>query len=136
MVETQTVIPTDLQAARQVAENILGQAQARGYADDVCFAIRLAIEEALSNAVKHGNRFDPCKKITVKASVGGETMSVCIADEGAGFDPAFVPDPTAEENIEKPSGRGIMLMRAYMDQVSFNDRGNEVRMLKRKAQTP
>jgi len=127
------VISSDLDAARQLAGDVLRHVESEGYAEGVCFAIRLALEEALINAIRHGSKFDQAKKITVSADVGEQRTAITIADEGAGFDPAAVPDPTADENLEKPSGRGIMLMRAYMDEVQYNDRGNEVRMVKYKS---
>ena len=126
------VIPSDLTAARDVVGELLDEAEAAGYTEGVCFAIRLALEEALSNAIKHGNGSDRAKKIKVCAEVDRQRASVSIADEGEGFDPAEVPDPTADENIDKPSGRGIMLMRAYMDAVVYNRSGNEVRISKRR----
>jgi serine/threonine-protein kinase RsbW len=127
------VISSDLDAARQLAEDLLARVESKGYAESVCFAIRLALEEALINAIRHGSKFDRAKKITVSADVGERRTAITIADEGEGFDPAGVPDPTADENLEKPNGRGIMLMRAYMDEVAYNDRGNEVRMVKYKS---
>ena len=130
------MIPTDLGAARRVAQKVLEKVEAQGHGEEVCFAIRLALEEALSNAVKHGNRFDAGKKITVSADVDGERAEITVADEGEGFDPGAVPDPTADENLEKPCGRGIMLMHAYMDKVQYNDRGTEVHMVKRFSRGP
>jgi serine/threonine-protein kinase RsbW len=126
----QWTISTDLQAGRQLAEDILQHVRVQGYDQDVCFAIRLALEEAIINAIKHGNRCDPAKKINISAYVGLDKTDITVADEGPGFDPKRLPDPTADENLEKPGGRGIMLMRAYMDQVLFNGRGNEVRIIK------
>ena len=131
MVQTM-VIPTDLGAARKLAEELLGCVEARGYRAEVCFAIRLALEEALSNAIRHGNRFDRNKKITVSSCVESDRAAITVADEGPGFNPGEVPDPTSDENLEKPCGRGIMLMRAYMDEVVFSESGNEVRMVKRR----
>ncbi len=125
-------IPTDLTAARRLTEEILGRAEAVGYGEDDRFAIRLALEEALINAIRHGNKFDHARKVTVSADIGAKRTTITVCDEGAGFDPAAVPDPTVDENLEKPCGRGIMLMRAYMDEVSYNTRGNEVRMAKRR----
>ena len=125
-------IPTDLTAARHLTEDILSLAVAAGYSEDDRFAIRLSLEEALINAIKHGNNFDPARKVRVSADVGDEQTTITVCDEGAGFDPSVVPDPTTDENLEKPSGRGIMLMRAYMDEVSYNYHGNEVRMTKRR----
>ena len=126
------VIPTDLKAARQVADELLERVETTGCGADVLFAIRLALEEALSNAIKHGNKFDREKKISVWAELAPELTAITVADEGGGFDPSALPDPTADENLEKPCGRGIMLMRAYMDEVVFNERGNRVRMVKRR----
>ena len=126
------VIASELKAARDLAEDILHRVEASGYAAEVCFAIRLALEEALINAIKHGSRFDRGKRIRVSADVTGERAAITIADEGNGFDPERVPDPTCDENLEKPCGRGIMLIRAYMDEVEYNSRGNEIRMVKRK----
>lgn len=126
------VISSDLDAARQLAEDLLTQVESRGYAEDVCFAIRLAVK-ALINGIRHGSKFDRGKKITVSADVGEQRTAITVADEGEGFDPADVPDPTTDENLEKPTGRGIMLMRPYMDEVAYNDRGNEVRMVKYKS---
>jgi len=127
------VIPTDLMAARQLAEELLDGVQAEGHAESESFAIRLALEEALINAVKHGNKFDPDKTVTVSIEADADRTSLTVADEGDGFDPSGVPDPRADENLEKPCGRGIMLMHAYMDAVEFNPRGNEVRMVKKRS---
>lgn len=124
------IIPTDMEAARRLADDLLEKVEAKGYAESLQFAIRLALEEALSNAVKHGNRFDPAKSITVEADIDDDRAAITVADEGEGFDPEVVPDPTADENLAKPSGRGIMLMRAYMDMVNFNERGNQVSLVK------
>ena len=130
------VIPTDVTAARQVAEELLERVQTTGCGPNVLFAIRLALEEALSNAIKHGNGYDRGKKITVSAELTSDRTAITVADEGEGFDPDALPDPTADENLEKPCGRGIMLMRAYMDDVGFNERGNQVRMVKRRPEHP
>ena len=125
------VIPTDLQAARGLAEDLLEKVQEEGYANSALFAIRLALEEAVINAIRHGNKFDPAKSITVSVEADADQTAITVTDEGSGFDPKSVPDPTTDENLEKPCGRGIMLMRAYMDEVEFNARGNVVRMVKK-----
>ena len=90
------------------------------------FAVRLALEEAVSNASRHGNSGDPKKKLELRYRVKPGEIVIEVEDEGRGFDPGVVPDPTAEENLEIPSGRGLMLMRAYMSEVSFNEEGNRV----------
>jgi serine/threonine-protein kinase RsbW len=73
---------------------------------------------------------DRSKKVHVNYQITAERFDIDITDEGPGFDPQDVPDPTAVENLERPSGRGLMLMRHYMNEVNYNDRGNSVRMCK------
>jgi serine/threonine-protein kinase RsbW len=126
------VISSDLYEARQVEQRILQDIERLGYSEADVFAIKLALEEALNNAVRHGNRLDATKTVEVRFDVDEAEARICIRDQGPGFHPDDVPDPTIDENLEKPSGRGIMLMRAYMDVVEFNESGNEVRMVKRK----
>ncbi len=92
------------------------------------FAILTALGEALSNAVLHGNRDDPAKILTIEYTADAATVAIVVQDEGVGFDPAAVPDPTRPENVDIPSGRGIMLMRAYMTEVEFVSPGNRVRL--------
>ena len=124
-------ISSELCSARQVEQHLLAELHRHKYPDDCLFAVRLALEEALSNAIKHGNQLDPDKKVTVKFYVEPEKIQIIITDQGQGFDPTAVPDPTTDEHLEDPSGRGITLILAYMDDVAYNSRVNEVRMLKR-----
>ena len=126
------VIPSDVQVIRRVALEVLDVVTHCGYDETSAFGIRLALEEALYNAIRHGNRMDPAKLVELNYDIDRSRAILTVTDQGEGFDPASVPDPTTDENIEKPCGRGIMLMRAYMDQVSFNPRGNEVRLVKQK----
>ena len=119
-------------------------ADARGFQDDIeqlllqsspaspheVFSIKLALEEALINAITHGNQMQRAKKVAVSYRVTPAAFEVRITDEGAGFNPDDVPDPTAFENLERPCGRGLWLMRHYMNEVSFSERGNAVRMSK------
>ncbi|MBS3733951.1 MAG: ATP-binding protein [Phycisphaerae bacterium] len=118
---------TDLRRAQQA---LLDEVARHGYSESASFAIRLAVEEALNNAIKHGNAMDPDKRVTICYEVDERCTEVTVIDEGRGFDPKRIPDPTADENIEKPCGRGIMLMRAYMDDVQFLGGGNQVRLVK------
>ena len=107
------------------AEAISGMA----YDKASCFAVRLAVEECLENAFFHGNGEQPQKTITIDYSVDERVVTIEILDEGKGFDPEAVPDPTREENIDIPSGRGLLLMRAYMTEVRIEPPGNRVRMV-------
>ena len=114
---------------------MLAEVERFGYDEASVFSIKLALEEGLNNACRHGNGFDQNKKVYVAFDVTAQRCRVSITDEGEGFDPDNLPDPTADENLEKPSGRGVMLMRVYMDEVTYNDKGNQVVLIKRNAPT-
>lgn len=131
MLPEKMVIASNLEAARAVEKAILREVACHGYDEAATFAIKLALEEGLNNAIKHGNRYDSGKSVEVHFDIDGERASVTITDQGKGFDLSAVPDPTADENLEKPCGRGIMLMCAYMDEVRYNEKGNRVHMVKR-----
>jgi serine/threonine-protein kinase RsbW len=103
-----------------------------GYAKKDLFAVRLALEEALVNAVKHGNRGDPKKEARLRYHVNAECVLLEVEDEGGGFDPSAVPDPLAPENLERPCGRGLFLIRKYMTWVRHNERGNCIILCKHK----
>jgi len=108
-----------------------------GYDPAACFAVRTAVEEAVGNAIHHGNGGDPGRRVTVEYAADAESVVIDVHDEGLGFDPRSVPDPTRPENLDIPAGRGIMLMRYYMSEVEFTVPGNHVRMrLVRKKNPP
>jgi serine/threonine-protein kinase RsbW len=95
--------------------------------------IRLALREALNNAVKHGSGFDARKKVRVAAHCNpSDGFWISIRDEGPGFDPARVPDPTAPENLERFSGRGLYMIHELMDEVQFLHHGREIQMRRRR----
>ncbi len=97
-------------------------------------AVELALREALSNAVIHGNRLDAHKLVHVRCRCKvGEGISLIVSDKGQGFDASSVPDPVAVENLLAEHGRGIHIMKLAMDQVAFEERGTEVHMSKRPA---
>ena len=123
-------IQSDIRKARDVEEAILSQCRMHAFTDRDLFALKLAIEEAINNAIRHGNRSDTSKQIHIKYRVTARRCDVVIADEGSGFNPAGVPDPTNEHNLEQTSGRGLLLMRAFMNSVVFNDSGNAVTLTK------
>jgi serine/threonine-protein kinase RsbW len=131
--EETVVIRSDTAEAQRVQELILGCAQERGFSEHEIFAIRLGTEEALVNAIKHGNGSDPTKKISIYYLVTTGEVRVAVEDEGPGFDPRTVPDPTTPDFLERPSGRGLMLMKCYMDEVTYNARGNRVEVRKFRA---
>jgi serine/threonine-protein kinase RsbW len=123
-------IASDPAEARRVQEEIERALHGVRFSDHEIFAIRLALEEALVNAIKHGNQLDRTKSVRVAYHVTPDRFEVQITDEGPGFDPVDVPDPTAPENLERPCGRGLLLMRHYMTEVAYHDRGRAVRMAK------
>jgi len=91
-----------------------------GYDDETREHIDLALREALANAILHGNRTSPEKQVQVEAAIEGRELVFRVVDQGAGFDPDRVPDPREPENLLKPGGRGLLLMRAFMDRVEFH----------------
>jgi serine/threonine-protein kinase RsbW len=124
------LIPSDPAEARRIQDEIEQLLYARRLHEHDVFSIKLALEEALINAIKHGNQMDRSKKVRIAYQLLPDRFEVVISDDGAGFDPRDVPDPTAFENLERPCGRGLMLMRHYMTEVTFNARGNCVTMSK------
>lgn len=123
-------IASDPIEGRMVVAQLLEELERQEWNDSDVFAVHLALEEALVNAIKHGNRKDPSKIVSVSCRMKPDRIQIRITDEGDGFDPLSVPDPTEEENLEVPSGRGLMLMRCYMTSLEFNKTGNCVMMEK------
>lgn len=114
-------------------ERVLSALERLGYPDASRFAVRLAMEEAITNAFHHGHKgLGPEDPIRLDFCAAPERVELIVEDQGPGFDPGAVPDPTKDENLEVPTGRGLLLMRAYMSEVEFNERGNRVRMVYRR----
>jgi len=126
----ETVIPSDLAQVSLIQEEIERLLESRGYAGRDLFAIRLSLEEALVNAVKHGNQFDRGKQVYIAYRVTDDQFEITIEDEGPGFNADEVADPLAFENLERPCGRGLLLMRRYMSVVVFHPPGNKVTLRK------
>lgn len=126
------VLADEPELLRELETSLLEAMSRHGYSETSAFAVRLAVQEALANAFKHGNRGERGRNAIVDYAVGDDDISIEVQDQGDGFDWASVPDPTADENIAIPAGRGIMLMRAYMTSVEFIAPGNRVRMIYRK----
>ena len=104
-----------------------------GWLNDDIFGIHLAVEEALVNAIRHGNRQRTEKRVDVSLRITVDSVWIQITDEGPGFNPTAVPDPRQDEHLTVPSGRGVLLMRHYMTRVEFNSTGNQVTMTKTRA---
>lgn len=105
-----------------------------GFDEDACHYMSVAIRESVVNAIKHGNKLDETKRVTVEFVIQPRALEVRVQDEGAGFDPSAVPDPVAEENLLKAYGRGIFFMKSFMDEVAYSfppGGGTQVTMRKR-----
>ena len=115
------------------AEEAADQMAARaGFSEEERQRISMSVREAMVNAVLHGNRYDPAKKVDVAYEQNGKKLSITIRDQGTGIDEAKIPDPLAPENLLKQSGRGIFLMRAFMDEVRLRrlESGTEITLVK------
>ncbi len=126
------VVESKPSAIVSVFEQIRSKLIDNNFGKDDIFAIHLTLEEAFLNAVKHGNKMDPSKKITVEYSVDADKVEISITDQGPGFKPDAVEDPRFGENLFKPGGRGLLLMNSYMDMVKYNPEGNSVSMIRYK----
>lgn len=123
-------IASEVEAGRDVLQNLLGQLESCGWSERDVFGIHLSVEEALVNAIRHGNELSPDKFVRFQCRVSPQFLWIRISDQGKGFDPDNVPDPTDPEQLEIPSGRGIMLMRTFMSKVEYSDGGTTVTMEK------
>lgn len=124
-------IPSTTGASRDVQKRILDDITRAGFNNDAFYAIRVALEEAMTNAIKHGNRLDPKKKVSVRATISPKAAEIVIEDEGGGFHRPGVPDPTLDENLHRCSGRGILLIESYMNEVKWTRGGRRLKMVKR-----
>ena len=124
-------IPNDTEAAREVQERIVGLLEQNAWPMRDCFGVRLSLEEAMVNAIKHGNRMERDKKVRIVCELTEDEITVVIEDQGSGFKLDEVPDPTDEDNLDKPGGRGIMLIRSFMNRFAYNDKGNCLTMSKK-----
>jgi serine/threonine-protein kinase RsbW len=114
----------------RLVEDILEKMESLGIYDDIPMELRLAIEEALTNAVKHGNKLDPEKKVLIRIETFPDSVQIEVEDEGAGFDTGKVPSPTDDENIWKTSGRGVFLIRHFMDKAEYSEGGRRLKLCK------
>lgn len=115
---------------------IFSAGEQEGFDEDDLHKIGMAVRECMVNAVVHGNRYSEKKKVHVLLISGADSLTVKISDQGEGFEPSDVPDPLAEENLLRHSGRGVFLIRAFMDEVHFRKLspfGTEVTLVKKKA---
>ena len=125
-------LDSSLQSVNMAEETAQLIAAKMGFDEDNCLKISMAVREAAVNAVLHGNAYDPQKRMTIAFENTGPALVITITDEGKGLDVNTVPDPTTPENLLKQSGRGIFLMRSFMDEVRVRllEPGTEVTMVK------
>ena len=132
--ETELVLelPNDLRQIEHAVEHVMQRCAAcQAHGRKLRLNFRVSLTEALSNAMLYGNRKDPRKRVRLEVIVGDLELIARVTDEGHGFDPDRIPDPTEPDNIEKAGGRGLFLMRELMDEVHFNERGNQVTLVLR-----
>lgn len=123
-------LPNDLGAIERSVDYLLARCRDAGF-DEARLRLnfRVGVAEALANAMMYGNDRDPGKRVRLEARVSAHRIRVRITDEGAGFDPDALPDPTLPQNVSRPEGRGLYLIQELMDEVSFNEQGNSIVMV-------
>ena len=125
-------IPSDPDICAKLMQSLVDALEEFDWAEREVFGIRLAMEETIVNAIRHGNKCSPDKSVELKMSVSDQEFTATITDQGCGFDPELVPDPTHDDNLERSSGRGLVLIKNYADEVTYNQAGNSVTLKKLK----
>ena len=125
-------LPSDVRSIEHAVEYVVQRCQrCDDYEDRLRLNFRVGLTEALSNAMVYGNGHDPEKNVRIEVTLVGGALRARVTDEGSGFDPASIPDPTTAGNLMKDGGRGLFLMRKLLDEVSYNERGNSVTLVLR-----
>ena len=134
LAELELGIPSDVARVGEAVRLVVRHVESHGVDPHLArFNLRVALGEALVNAILHGNGSDPSRQVTVRVQCAPVAIEVEVRDDGAGFDPAAVPDPTTPERIRAPGGRGIFLIRQLVDDVRFSEKGNVIWMTLRRA---
>ena len=131
--EPQTIEETHrLQGTRAsmdfVQQSVLDGMESFGYGEENRFAVRIAVEEAMANAVLHGHRGDQDQLIEIHWTISSSQVAMFVSDDGRGYNSSAVPDPTADENLTLPSGRGLAMIKAFMTTVHVSDAGRKIKM--------
>jgi serine/threonine-protein kinase RsbW len=131
--EPQTIEETHrLQGTRAsmdfVQQSVLDGMESFGYGEENRFAVRIAVEEAMANAVLHGHRGDQEQLIEIHWTISSSQVAMFVSDDGRGYNSSAVPDPTADENLTLPSGRGLAMIKAFMTTVHVSDAGRKIEM--------
>ena len=125
-------VPSQPDVCAQIVDLTLNQLNSANWPSKNVFGIHMAMEEAIMNAIRHGNQCAADKQVHVLIAISADQFYAKITDQGDGFDPAGIPDPTLDENIGKTCGRGVTLMRNFVDEVIYNEKGNSVELKKSK----
>lgn len=125
-----TNIANDSHLLKAVSNKLIQQLKENGVQEEIIFDIHVGFEEALRNAMIHGNQQDSEKKVLVETEVTGESVTILVEDEGEGFEPGELPDPTHGDNLLRESGRGVYLIKHLMDEVRYENGGRRVIMVK------
>jgi serine/threonine-protein kinase RsbW len=125
-------LDSTLDSVNQAEETATRIASRAGFGEDTVMQISMAVREAAINAVLHGNAYDPGKKVGLVFEKTPDALVITVTDQGKGLDPSTLPDPLAPENLLKTSGRGIFLIRSFMDEVQFRtlQPGTEIKLIK------
>ncbi|HEX3229460.1 MAG TPA: ATP-binding protein, partial [Pyrinomonadaceae bacterium] len=119
---TRLVLPSHIEAVADAAAAVTDFIRNCGVSEELSFGIEMAVRESVTNAMVHGNQEDESKSVEVIFNCHDDELEIEVRDQGEGFDPASVPDPTNAENLLKTSGRGIFLMRTFMDEIEWRNR--------------
>ena len=123
-------LPNDLGAIDRSVDYLLERCRDAGFEERrLRLNLRVGVAEALANAMMYGNARDPGKRVTMEAWVSRQCVRVRVTDEGTGFDPDALPDPTLPRNRSRTRGRGVYLINELMDEVTFNEQGNSIEMV-------
>lgn len=129
-------IPSDTSIGSGLVVELIEEMMARDWPAIDMFRVQLAYEEAMVNAIRHGNRHSEDKVVDILVVCDHERVEISITDQGKGFDPSKVPDPRSDELLEIPGGRGVLLIGEIMSEVRYNAKGNQIKMVKIKGDNP
>jgi serine/threonine-protein kinase RsbW len=123
-------LPSRLDIVAQFVPAVLDKLEKSGLSKEELFDVKLCLDEALVNAIKHGNKFSSEHHVEVEAEISGDRLIIQVSDRGQGFDFTKIPDPTEKSNLEKDHGRGVFLIKTLMDKVEHSNGGRTIKMTK------